>query len=71
MGIVLYNFYMIFVILASFVLLAAMLGVIILTVDFEYRFFFKKALFFRTLTRVEKGVSFWTFTSDNNQLKNI
>jgi len=36
-GYVLYNFYSFFVVIAALILLVAMLGSIILTVDFEYR----------------------------------
>ena len=58
LGVILYNFYIIFVILASLILLSAMFGVIILTVDFEYRFFFKKSFFIHSFQRLSQGFSF-------------
>ena len=61
LGVILYNFYIIFVILASLILLSAMFGVIILTVDFEYRFFFKKSFFIHSFQRLSQGFSFWSF----------
>lgn len=52
-GYVLYNFYSFYVIIASLILLVAMLGAIILTVDFEYRSISKNSVFKRTLPRTD------------------
>jgi len=52
-GYVLYNFYSFFVLISALILLIAMVGAIILTVDFEYRAVKRNNLFTQVLDRSE------------------
>lgn len=66
-GWVLYNFLSHFVLLASIVLLISMLGVIVLTVDFQYRPVKKKESYVLVKRNVS-AVSFWSMDNSSSSI---